>query len=182
MADNETDVERIRRRLQDLEVRVHTLESIAIRSLSFVAACLLALGSALPVFTDGRSFDPMTVRLLTAPFAVLGALGEDADEQVFGAVMGLVFLVLLACVLTAVGICLAQWRRWGGPGLVLTAQVVAVLLLVGMLAPVLLTFGASNPELDDTPGPAVWYFVPGVILFAAMAFNGNLRRLWSGEE
>ena len=182
MADTDIDVERIRRRLLDLEGRVHTLESIAIRSLTFVAACLLMLGSALPTFTDGRSFDPMTVRLLTAPFAVLGSLGEDEDEQVFGVVMGLVFLVLLACVLTAVGICVAQWRRWAGPGLVLTAQIVAVLLLIGMLVPILLTYGASKPELDDAPGPAVWYFVPGAVVFAVVTFNEHLRQLWCREE
>lgn len=182
MADNETDVERIRRRLLDLEVRVHTLESIAIRSLTFVAACLLMLGSALPTFTDARAFDPMTVRLLTAPFEVFGSLGENGDEEGFGAVMGLAFLGLLACILTAIGICFATWRRWAGPGLVRTAQIVAVLLLIGTLAPVLLTFAAAKPEMDDTPGPAVWYFVPGAILFAAIAFNEHLRHLWCRED
>lgn len=182
MTDTDTDVERIRRRLVDLEGRVHTLESIAIRSLTFVTACLLMLGSALPTFTDGRSFDPMTVRLLNAPFEVIGSLDEKEDEQVFGLAMGLAFLGLLACIVTAVGICIVQWRRWAGPGLARTAQVVAVLLLIGMLAPVLLTFGASNPELEDTPGPAVWYFVPGVLLFAATAFNEHLQQLWTREE
>jgi hypothetical protein len=48
MADTETDVERLRRRLADLEGRVHTLESIAIRSLAFVTAALLVLGSVVP--------------------------------------------------------------------------------------------------------------------------------------
>lgn len=182
MADTDIDVERIRRRLLDLEGRVHTLESIAIRSLTFVAACLLLLGGALPTFADDRGFDPVTVRLLTAPFEVFGSLGENGDEEGFGVAMGIGFLGLSACIVTAVGICVLQWRRWAGPGLVRTAQVVAVLLLIGMLVPVILTYGAANPELDDSAGPAVWYFVPGVILFAAITFNEHLRQLWCREE
>lgn len=182
MADTETDVERIRRRVQDLEGRVHTLESIAIRSLAFVTAALLVLGSALPTFVDGRAFDPVPVRLATAPFEIFGSLGENEDGEGFGVAIGLGFLGLFACVVIAVGICIAQWRRWAGPRMARTAMVVAVLLLIGMFGPVLFTFGAANPDLDDTPGPAMWYFVPGVVIFAATAFNEHLRQLWCQVE
>ena len=138
MADTETDVERIRRRMLDLEVRVHTLESIAIRSLTLFAGVLLVLGSALPTFTDTREFDPVTTRLLNAPFVAFGSLRQDEDHVAFGVAVGIGFLGLLACVVIAVGICFVQWRRWAGPGSVRTAQVVAWLLLVGMLVPVIL--------------------------------------------
>ena len=182
MADTETDVERIRRRMLDLEVRVHTLESIAIRSLTLFAGVLLVLGSALPTFTDTREFDPVTTRLLNAPFVAFGSLRQDEDHVAFGVAVGIGFLGLLACVVIAVGICFVQWRRWAGPGSVRTAQVVACLLLVGMLVPVYFTFAAAKPELDYTPGPAMWYFVPGVIVFATTALNQHLRQLWCSEE
>jgi hypothetical protein len=182
MAETETDVERIRRRVADLEGRVHTLESIAIRSLAFVTAALLVFGSVLPILIDGRDFDPVNLRLATAPFEIFGSLGEYEDDEGFGVVIGLGFLGLMACVVIALGICIAQWRRWAGPRTARTAMVVAVLLLIGMFGPILFTFGATNPDLDDAPGPAMWYFVPGVVIFAATAFNEHLRQLWSQEE
>jgi hypothetical protein len=181
MAETETDVERIRRRMLDLEVRVHTLESIAIRSLTLFTGVLLVLGSVLPTFTDEGAFDPVPLRLLNAPFVIFGSLGENGDHEGFAVAAGIGFLGLLACVVTAVGICFVQWQRWAGPRSVRTAQVVAWLLLIGMLVPVYFTFAAANPELDDVPGPAMWYFVPGVIIFAATALNPHLRQLWSRE-
>jgi hypothetical protein len=57
-----------------------------------------------------------------------------------------------------------------------------VLLLVGMLVPVGFTIEAARSELDDSAGPAMWYFVPGVIVFAVTALNGHLRQLWCREE
>jgi hypothetical protein len=182
MADIDADDERTRRRLLDLEGRVHTLESIAIRTLASISGTLLVLGSVLPIFTDARAFDPVAVRLLTAPFDIFGSLGEEGDHEGLGVAVGIGFLVLLACVAAAVGICFVQWQRWAGPGAARTAMVVAVLLLVGMLVPVYFTIGAARPELDDIPGPAMWYFVPGVITFAATALNGHLRQLWCREE
>lgn len=182
MADIETDDERIRRRLQDLEGRVHTLESIAIRALAFTSGALLVVGSTLPIFTDARAFDPAIVRLLTAPLDVVAALGEREVLGGFGVAAGIGFLILLACVATAVGICCFQWQRWAGPRVARTAAVVAVLLLVGMLVPVGFTIEAARSELDDSAGPAMWYFVPGVIVFAATALNGHLRQLWCREE
>jgi hypothetical protein len=182
MADIETESERTRRRLQDLEGRVHTLESIAIRALAFTSGTMLVAGSTLPIFTDERSFDPVTVRLLTAPLDAFASLSEEEVLKGFGVAAGIGFLVLLACVATAVVICCFQWQRWAGPRVARTAAVVAVLLLVGMLVPVYFTIGAAQPELDDSAGPAMWYFVPGVIIFAATALNGHLRQLWSREE
>jgi len=180
MTSTDPDAERVRRRLSDLEDRVHTLESIAIRTLAVLTGALLVLGSALPTFTDGTD-ELVTVRLLTAPFEIFGSLGENGDDEGFGVVMGLGFLALLACIAAAVGICFVQWHRWARPGFALAAKVIAWLLLVGMLVPVYFTFASANADLDDVPGPAMWFFVPGVIAFAATALNEHLRQLWCQE-
>ncbi|HEX2143927.1 MAG TPA: hypothetical protein VHG10_05390 [Glycomyces sp.] len=175
-ADAETDQQR-----SDLEDRVFTLESIAIRALAAATVGLLTLGSALPVYADLEKDAIPTLRLLTAPFAAFGALDEVEDARGFTVTMGIVFAALLAGIVAAIGIGLAQWNRREGAGMVRSAKVVAWVLLIGMLVPLLITITAMDADRAGDPGPAMWCFVPGVILFATTVFSRGLRRLWCVE-
>ena len=184
MAGTDTTGERTRRQLFDLEDRVHALETGVVRTLALLAGGLLALGSVLPVYSAPSEEQLPVLRLLTAPFEIFGVTSETEDHKAFNVMMGIGFLGLLACILTAVGVCFAQWNRQAGSVATRTAKVVAWLLVIGMVVPILLTMiGASNDEGDVVSvGPALWLAVPGVVVFAVTAFNDHLRRLWAPED
>lgn len=168
----------IRDRLTALESRMGVVESIAVCAISSVGACLMVLGTVLTMFRS--SSDDSSSSILTAPFDAFRSMehpGQTDSDHVFNTLAGIGFGALLACVVIALGITVLQWGRNAGAATEWTARTVAVLMLIGMWAPVFMTLLAVSSDASDA-GLAVVFFVPGVVIFSIMTFSNALRRLW----
>lgn len=157
-----------------LKRRVHGLESFLLHSLILVCIFLLLLGIVLVVSEDPNEEVPYSMRLLTVPFEAMAEAGEPFEWA-----LGIGFLGLLACAVTAVCLASALWGREASLGVDRAGRIVAVLMAIGMWVPVLWAFlTATEGGQDASAGPAMWLFVPGVLIFNLLMFNGYLRGLW----
>lgn len=179
MPDTETTAERNKWR-SGIERRISALESSLIRSLVIAACGLIALGSVLPVYSGVDGDIIPTMRLATAPFTALSAADQPSDRA-YALVAGIGLLGLLSCVVVALGVGAVQCGRNARRSTLRTAKVVFWLMLVGSLFPLLAATTVVAENLSGEPGPAMWCFLPGLLLFAVTVFNRYLRDLWCVE-
>ena len=117
------------------------------------------------------------VRLVTAPFQEFGH--GILDHGAADVVLGIGFLGLLLCVVYAVADCVAMAGSGTiGRGRLRWSQVVCVLMGIGAVVPVIMGVIAHNSDnAGDAGGPAMFVFVPGVVLYGVLLMNGAIGRL-----
>lgn len=151
------------------------METLLLRGLVLVTGALLGIGSLLTV-ADSAELGEWS--LLTAPILVYGTL-PNSDNVPATLVLLLAAAALLVVVLVALGACGVIWRRHSGAGAAGFVRVVGWLLPLAVAVVLILTLiaGAETTENAEA-GTAMWWLVPGALLFTLTVHSEGLRRLW----
>lgn len=173
---------RARRELRALEERVSELETLAVRALVLVTTTLLVLGSLLPVYESLEEDGVPGLRLGTAGFAILGGLDEARDARGFAVTMGVLFLILLAGIVVAIGVGYHQWFQIGSRAVVRVAKTTTMVLWAGVAVALLFSTDAAGDQKLGELGLGLWLYVPGTVLFTLATYREGLQSLWNRED
>ncbi|WP_030161734.1 hypothetical protein [Glycomyces sp. NRRL B-16210] len=173
---------RVRRELRALEERVLELETLAVRALVLLTSTLLIVGSLVPMYAGSEEDRVPALRLGTAGFAILGSLDEAGDARGFAVTMEIVFLILLAGIVVAVGVGYQQWFLIGSRAVVRVAKTTTVVLWSGVAVVLLFTTEAAGDQKLGELGPGLWLYLPGTVLFTLATYRTGLQRLWNRDD
>ena len=118
----------------------------------------------------------------TAGFAILGALDEAGDSRGFAATMGVVFLILLAGIVVAIGVGYHQWFQIGSRAVVRVAKTTTVVLWSGAVVVLLFSTEAAGDQRLGEISLGLWLYIPGTVLFTLATYREGLQRLWNPED
>lgn len=176
MSDIESDLQRQRRKAAELDIRIDTLETLAVTCLVILTALTLVVGVVSPVAVDAR--DGSGVRLLLLPLQLMGELQGVGDSGILVTLL-LANLLTIATVIAAIVVGVLMIARTAGRSTLVVAKVVGGLLILAAALLLLITVGIAMGEVDHVfAARAAWWYCAGAGLFCASWWHEPLRNLW----
>jgi hypothetical protein len=170
------------RQMQRLEDRIDRLEQTVLSCLAWLSAALLVLGLLLDYLTVDESGDEddeasAAGSLLTIGFKALSYEPSDGEKQGFDVFLGVCYLGLVVVTLVALWLLVVIGGRTATERLARVVNLVAGLLVFGVLGAAPIALIALGEESEGDMGPGLLVFAGGVLVFVVLAAT-RLREWW----
>lgn len=179
--DDETraTIRQLKKRVDALETTLHNL---AIRAGCAIVGILLVAGLLIPFGYSTERGEPFNPSVVSMPWRMIANAGEadtDGEELVFGILVIVGFLGLLAVVISMLCTLLVIVGRDASARAVRFARVLRVLAIIGAIVVLIFTVLHMNDKLPDTsPGIGGVVLLIGVLGYALL-LTEPVRDLWN---
>lgn len=181
MTQTESDNKRLRMKVLALQERLDELESLLLGVLAVSTVVLLSLGTVQTAIVDPHG-ELGDLRLILVPLQ-LTTLLDNADNVPLVLVLILMAALVVLSVMTAAVIAIGMLGRESTNRTLILAKIVNAVLVAGVAAMVVFALVATGIDDEEIyAGPAVWWFTPGVGLFAALVWHPLAQRLWCTDR